>query len=138
ELMERAGRAAAAVALDEFPAASRWTVVCGGGSNGGDGQIAARILQEAGREVRVVDAKAGETDLGEPEAIIDALFGTGFRGAPRPEAAELIRRMNGAGTPVLAIDLPSGVDASSGEVAGAAVRAEATVTFHGRKLGLEV
>jgi NAD(P)H-hydrate epimerase len=113
-------------------------VVCGGGANGGDGRIAARHLETAGREVTVVDAKAGETDLGEPDVIVDALFGTGFSGEPRPEAAALIGRINGAGAPVFSIDLPSGVDASTGEVAGVAVRAEATVTFHGRKVGLVV
>src|SRR5207249_5655578 len=65
----------------------------------------------------------------------DALFGTGFSGAPRPEAAALIERINAAGKPVLAIDLPSGIDASTGEVAGVAVRAAETITYHGRKVG---
>lgn len=128
ELMERAGRAVAEEALRRFPAARRFWAVCGGGSNGGDGQIAAGLLREAGLE---------ESDRS-PDVVIDALFGTGFRGAPRPGAAALIERMNGAGAPVLAVDLPSGVDASTGEIAGAAVRAEATVTFHGRKVGLAV
>jgi NAD(P)H-hydrate epimerase len=138
ELMERAGGASALWALHLLPGAKKWTVVCGGGSNGGDGRVAARHLEEAGRRVRVVDAKAGETDLGEPDAIVDALFGTGFSGAPRPEAAALIDRINGAGKPVLSIDLPSGVDASTGEVAGAAVQAAETITYHGRKVGLVV
>ena len=138
ELMERAGAEAARVALELLPGARRWTVVCGGGSNGGDGRIVARELERAGKDVHVVDAKAGETDLGEPDVIVDALFGTGFSGEPRAEAAALIERINGAGAPVLAIDVPSGVDASTGEVAGAAVRADATVTFHGRKVGLVV
>ena len=138
ELMERAGSEAARVALELHPGAQRWTVVCGGGSNGGDGRIAARELERAGKDVRVVDAKAGESDLGEPDVIVDALFGTGFSGEPRADAAALIERMNGAGARVLAIDVPSGVDASTGEVAGPAVSADATVTFHGRKLGLVV
>jgi len=138
ELMEHAGGAAAETALELFPAARRWTIVCGGGSNGGDGRVMAAHLDQAGHEVRIVDAKAGETALGEPDVVVDALFGTGFEGEPRADAAALIERINGAGTPVLAIDLPSGVDASTGEVAGAAVRADATVTFHGRKVGLEV
>jgi ADP-dependent NAD(P)H-hydrate dehydratase / NAD(P)H-hydrate epimerase len=138
ELMERAGSEAARFALERFPAAGRWTAVCGGGANGGDGRIAARELQRAGCEVLVVDAKAGETDLGDPEVIVDALFGTGFAGAPRPDAAALIERINASEASVLAIDLPSGVDASTGEVAGAAVVADATATFHGRKLGLAV
>jgi ADP-dependent NAD(P)H-hydrate dehydratase / NAD(P)H-hydrate epimerase len=138
ELMERAGAAVARVALDLFADRQRWTVVCGGGANGGDGRIAARELERAGRDVRIVDAKAGESELGEPDAIVDALFGTGFAGEPRPEAATLIERMNDAAVPVLAVDLPSGVDASTGEIAGVAVNAQATVTFHGRKVGLVV
>ena len=138
ELMERAGAQVSRAALELFAAAQRWTVVCGGGSNGGDGRIAARHLEAAGREVRVVDAASAETDLGDPEVIVDALFGTGFSGEPRAEAAALIGRINASLAHVVAVDLPSGVDASTGEVAGAAVRADATVTFHGRKLGLVV
>ena len=138
ELMERAGNAAARVGLELYPRAQRWTVVCGGGANGGDGRIAARELERAGKDVRVVDAKAGESDLGDPDVIVDALFGTGFAGGPRPDAAALIERINASAARVLAIDLPSGVDSSTGEVAGAAVRADATVTFHGRKVGLVV
>ena len=138
ELMERAGAAVARVGLELHPGARRWTVVCGGGANGGDGRIAARELGRAGRDVRVVDAKAGETDLGDPDVIVDALFGTGFSGDPRPDAAAIIEKMNEARAPVLAVDLPSGVDASTGEIAGPVVRADATVTFHGRKVGVVV
>jgi hydroxyethylthiazole kinase-like uncharacterized protein yjeF len=136
ELMERAGAHVAQIALERFGDAQRWTVVCGGGSNGGDGRIAARQLEAAGKDVRVVDAKAGESALGEPDVILDALFGTGFSGEPRAEAAALIERINGAVARVVSVDVPSGVDASTGEVAGAAVRADATVTFHGLKVGL--
>jgi NAD(P)H-hydrate epimerase len=138
ELMERAGAQTAGAAIELFAKSQRWTVVCGGGSNGGDGRIAARHLEAAGREVRLVDAAAGETELGEPDVILDALFGTGFSGEPRPAAAALIEQINASPAHVLALDLPSGVDASTGEVAGAAVRADATVTFHGRKLGVVV
>jgi ADP-dependent NAD(P)H-hydrate dehydratase / NAD(P)H-hydrate epimerase len=138
ELMERAGAAAAQVALQVFGDAERWTVVCGGGANGGDGRIVARHLDAAGKDVRVVDAKAEGADLGEPHVIVDALFGTGFTAEPRPEAAALIERIERSGARVLAIDLPSGVNASTGEIPGAAVRADETVTFHGRKVGLVV
>ncbi len=69
------------------------------------------------------------------DVIVDALFGTGFHGAPRPEAAELIGRINAAPASVVSVDLPSGVDASTGEVAGVAVEADLTVTFHARKVG---
>jgi ADP-dependent NAD(P)H-hydrate dehydratase / NAD(P)H-hydrate epimerase len=138
ELMEHAGAQAALVALDRMPLVQRWSVVCGGGANGGDGRVLARHLERAGKDVHIVDAKAGELDLGTPDAIVDALFGTGFQGKPRPDAAALIERINAAGVPVLSLDLPSGVDASTGEIAGVAVRATATVTFHGRKVGLVV
>jgi NAD(P)H-hydrate epimerase len=139
ELMERAGRATAQHALDYFAAARSFTVVCGGGNNGGDGRVAAEALREAGRAVLVVDAKeGGDAGLGDPEVVVDALFGTGFSGEPRPDAARLIERINGLGTPILAVDVPSGVDASTGQVAGAAIDADLTVTFHGEKVGLEV
>src|SRR5438045_3509429 len=131
ELMERAGVAAARIAQEELPDARRWTVVCGGGSNGGDGRIMAGLLESAGMEVLVVDAKVGETELGSPDVIVDALFGTGFSGTPRDDAAALIERINGSGARVFAVDLPSGVDASTGEVAGVAVRADVTAPFHG-------
>jgi NAD(P)H-hydrate epimerase len=140
QLMERAGRAVAEFVLHEFDEARAVTVVCGPGNNGGDGRVAARILREAAREVRVVEAKPEdeEKDLGDPELIVDALFGTGFSGEPRPGAARLIEQMNAADVDIVAVDVPSGVDASTGEVAGAAVEASVAVTFHGEKVGLVV
>jgi ADP-dependent NAD(P)H-hydrate dehydratase / NAD(P)H-hydrate epimerase len=129
ELMQRAGRAVAEHALRRFPDARRFGAVCGGGANGGDGRIALEVLRAAGRE-----AQEGL----EGDVLIDALFGTGFHGKPRPEAAALIERMNGSGVPVVAVDLPSGVNADTGEIEGTAVRADLTVTMHGRKVGLEV
>jgi ADP-dependent NAD(P)H-hydrate dehydratase / NAD(P)H-hydrate epimerase len=132
ELMERAGAAVAREVVERFPEARRIAVVCGGGSNGGDGRIAARILREQGRDA--VETTAVE----QADVIVDALFGTGFHGDPRPDAVATIERINAAGAPVVAVDVPSGVDASTGEVAGVAVRATATVTFHGRKVGLAV
>ena len=132
ELMERAGRAVANEVLRRYPDARRIVGVCGGGANGGDGRIALRILREAGRDAEESD------DLDGADVVLDALFGTGFRGEPRPDAAERIERINASGAPVVAVDLPSGVDASTGEVGGAAVRADCTVTFHGLKVGLEV
>ena len=132
ELMERAGAAVAREALNAFPDARRFAVVCGAGANGGDGRIAARVLREAGRDA--VETSAVE----QADVIVDALFGTGFHGAPRAEAAVLIERINAAEAPVVAVDLPSGVDASTGEAAGVAVRADLTVTFHACKLGLAI
>jgi hydroxyethylthiazole kinase-like uncharacterized protein yjeF len=140
ELMERAGRAVAEVILEDFEDARRITVVCGPGNNGGDGRVAAGVLEEAGREVRIVESKPEDEDkdIGVPDLIVDALFGTGFEGAPRPGAARLIEQLNAAGAEIVAVDIPSGVDASTGEVAGAVVEAWATVTFHGEKIGLVV
>lgn len=140
ELMERAGSAVADVILARYDHARRIAIVCGPGNNGGDGRVAARLLEQARRDVRVVESKPEEEakDLGDPELIVDALFGTGFEGAPRPAAAELIERMNDAGVAIVAVDVPSGVNASTGEVAGAAVNASVTATFHGHKVGLHV
>ncbi len=132
ELMEAAGAAVALEAMRAFPRARSFGVVCGGGANGGDGRIAARVLSEAGREAVETDDPEGY------DVVVDALFGTGFRGAPRPEAARLIERINACGAPVVSVDLPSGVNASTGEVEGAVVEAVLTVTFHGRKVGLVV
>ncbi len=132
ELMERAGAAVAREVLQRFPDARRIAVVCGSGSNGGDGRIAARILREEGCEA--VETTAVE----QADVIVDALFGTGFTGEPRAEAAATIGRINAAGAPVVSVDVPSGVDASTGEIAGEAVRAAMTVTFHGVKAGLAI
>ncbi|MGH3009277.1 MAG: NAD(P)H-hydrate dehydratase [Gaiellaceae bacterium] len=127
-LMQRAGTAVAEEVLRRYPDARRIAIHAGGGANGGDGKIAGEILQAQGREV---------VDDG-PDVVVDALLGTGMKGAPREEAAALIERINSTGVPVVAVDIPSGVDASTGEVAGAVVRADVTVTTHGRKVGLAV
>jgi hydroxyethylthiazole kinase-like uncharacterized protein yjeF len=132
ELMERAGRAVAEESMRRWPDAKRFAAVCGGGKNGGDGRIAAEVLRAAGR-----DAKAAD-DPGGADVVLDALFGTGFHGEPRPEAARMIEAINGSGAAVVAVDIASGVNASTGEVSGVAVRADLSVTFHARKVGHEV
>jgi hydroxyethylthiazole kinase-like uncharacterized protein yjeF len=129
ELMQRAGAAVAGEVLERFPDGRSFAAVCGEGANGGDGRIAAELLRSAGWE---------ERSLGEADVVVDALFGTGFRPPPRDEAAAQIRAMNEAGRPIVAVDIASGVDASTGEVPGDAVAATVTVTFHGRKVGHEV
>jgi NAD(P)H-hydrate epimerase len=129
-MMERAGRAVAETVLRRYPDAHRIAAVCGKGANGGDGRIALRLLAEAGRDAN--------EHIGRADVVIDALFGTGFRGEPRADAAELIAGMNDAAAAVVAVDLPSGVDASTGEIAGAAVDADVTVTMHAPKVGLVV
>jgi len=133
ELMERAGTAVAETVLGRFP--GRVTVVCGSGNNGGDGKVCARVLEAAGRDVTVVE---GFGELGEPDVIVDALLGIGLRDAPREDAARMIERINAAGTPVVAVDVPSGVDASTGEVPGLAVAASLTITFGAAKVGLAI
>ena len=130
--MERAGEAVARESMRAFPRARRFAIVCGKGSNGGDGRVAARVLAEAGREAVETDDPDGY------DVVVDALFGTGFHGEPRAEAAVLIERINASEAPVVSVDLPSGIDASTGEVAGAVVDAALTVTFHARKVGLVV
>jgi NAD(P)H-hydrate epimerase len=135
ELMERAGTAVADTVLRRFPGVRRIAVVCGGGNNGGDGKVCARVLREAGRDVTVVD---GVGDLREPELVVDALLGIGLHDAPREDAVRMIERINATGRPIVAVDVPSGVDASTGEVPGAAVRASITVTFGAAKVGLAV
>jgi hydroxyethylthiazole kinase-like uncharacterized protein yjeF len=132
ELMERAGAAVARELVAAYPEARRIAVVCGGGSNGRDGRVAARLLREQRLQVEETD------DVEGADVVLDALFGTGFHGEPRPEAAERIERINAVGAPVVSVDVPSGVDASTGEIAGAAVRASLTVTFGGPKLGVHV
>lgn len=140
KLMGRAGRSVAEFILDEYGDGHSITVVCGPGNNGGDGRVAADVLRAADCDVRVVEARPdGERkDLGSPGIIVDALFGTGFSGEPRPAAARLIEQINDLDVDVVAVDVPSGVDASSGEVAGAAVDAAWTVCFHREKVGLRV
>jgi hydroxyethylthiazole kinase-like uncharacterized protein yjeF len=159
ELMETAGRAVAEAA-GQAATTSRAAIVCGKGNNGGDGLVAARHLRETGFEVDALllappdelsdDARANvdrfdgarHLDPGElTEAmrgagvVVDAVFGTGFAGAPRGPAVAAIEAINEAEAPVVATDIASGVNASTGEVEGAAVDADVSVTFHAPKLG---
>src|SRR6516162_5436997 len=133
ELMERAGTAVAELVLRSFP--GRVTVVAGKGKNGGDAKVCARALGDAGRDVTLVE---GSGDLGTPDVVVDGLLGIGLQGAPREDAARMIDLINASGRPVVSIDVPSGVNASTGEISGAAVRATVTVTFGAAKVGLAV
>ena len=185
-LMHRAGRAAFDALRDRWPAATRITVVCGGGNNGGDGYVLAGLAKDAGLDVQVVaaadparlrgDALAayrfaasrlgptGESAASEPcakddapaaasptagiepatgnwlprgDVIVDALLGTGATGEVRPAIAAAVERVNAAERPVLALDVPSGTDASSGALLmPQPVAATLTVTFVAAKLGL--
>lgn len=142
------------------------TIICGRGNNGGDGFVAARHLKEKGYEVQVYLGTAADDITGHARAnldrladvgvkaeevadpadvqpacrrsslVVDALLGTGLQGKVRGLPGRLIEAINGCCAPVLAVDVPSGLDADSGEALGAAVRAEETVTMGLPKLGL--
>ncbi len=140
QLMEAAGTALAE-AVAELAPQGPVRVLCGKGNNGGDGRIAAGRLRGMGFEVDAVDLFSDDAPdvldgwLAGSGAIVDAIFGTGFEGAPRASAATAIEAVNRCGAPVVACDIASGVDASSGEVEGVAIEAAVTVSFHGAKLG---
>jgi len=160
ELMEAAGLAVAEVAA-ELAGDRPVRVVCGKGNNAGDGLVAARCLREMGFEVEALLLWPGEELSGDAAAnlarfaaehveggldarlegsgaVVDAIFGTGFSGAPREPAAAAIEAIDRCGAPVVACDVASGVDASTGEVAATAVEADVTVSFHAAKLGHRV
>jgi hydroxyethylthiazole kinase-like uncharacterized protein yjeF len=140
QLMETAGTALGEAVASLSPQGPV-RIVCGKGNNGGDGQVAARHLLGLGFAVETVelwsDNVPNDLDawLAGSGAVVDAIFGTGFSGAPREPAIAAIEAINRSGAPVIACDIASGVDASTGEVAGAAVEADLTVSFHAAKLG---
>jgi len=163
-LMENAGRGAAAVAREMLGAKedARVAVVCGRGNNGGDGFVVARHLHNHGVAVTVhllsprdkiggdalvnlqiaekmrLDIRRsapGELGLSGADLVVDALLGTGLSGEVREPYASAIRAINAAGKPVLAIDIPSGLDANTGEILGCCVRARRTATFALPKVG---
>jgi NAD(P)H-hydrate epimerase len=163
-LMDRAGRAVARAAIRMLGGryGKKVVVVCGKGNNGGDGYAAARVLLKegvsvrclaavdpseltgaalhhfelgtrAGVPVRVLDGRIPEADV-----IVDALFGTGFKGAADGAAAAAIETMNAHPAPVLSVDIPSGVDGSTGAVTGPAVSATLTIPMGAEKIGTAV
>ena len=157
DLMERAGRAVADAVARRHPSGAPEVCVMGGpGNNGGDGFVAARILLARGYPVRLLllgDSKlkgdaaeaakrwSGATEpasvagLQGADVIVDALFGAGLDRPLEGEARALIEAINACGVPVIAVDLPSGINGNSGAVMGAAIRATETVTFFRRKPG---
>ncbi len=163
-LMQRAADAAWRVLRARWPQARRIVVLCGTGNNGGDGYLVARLAREAGLEVRVIasttqngqgdaaracadwQAAGGEilpasadlpdVDVNQADVIVDALFGTGLARPVEGVARAFIERINASGRPVLALDVPSGVSADTGDVLGIAIRAAATITFVAHKRGL--
>ncbi len=158
DLMARAGKAVADIAtLMTRGPDTRIAVLCGPGNNGGDGFVAARLLRDHGFDVRLFllgDRAALKGDAAEmarrwplpmrpatPDAlqsmhlVIDALFGAGLSRPLEGEAAELVEAVNASRLPVLAVDVPSGLDGASGEARGVAIQARRTVTFFRKKPG---
>ncbi len=166
QMMENAGRALARLARERFLAGDargkHVLVLAGSGGNGGGGLVCARNLHNWGAEVRVLattlpermgdvprhqlgiletvgvptEVASGAERLPEADLIVDALIGYSLRGAPSGAAAALVRAANQHRAPVLALDVPTGVDSTTGEVAGGAVRADATLTLALPKTGL--
>jgi len=159
ELMGRAGRAAFEVLRARWPQARRILALCGTGNNGGDGYVLARIAHEAGLDACVLalapprheseaaracaDWRAvggrvlsGQENWPEADVHVDALFGIGLARPPDGLAREWIEKLNTATLPVLALDVPSGLDPDTGYAAAASVRATVTVTFIVDKPGL--
>jgi ADP-dependent NAD(P)H-hydrate dehydratase / NAD(P)H-hydrate epimerase len=159
-LMTRAGEAALGALRSCWPSAQRIAVVCGPGNNGGDGYVLARLAREQRLEVVAIglheparlqgDARRAHDDflaaggtvrawhancLRGTDVVVDAIFGVGLSRAVAGVAAEAIAAINGSDAHVLALDIPSGLHADTGEILGDAVRAERTVTFIGLKLG---
>jgi NAD(P)H-hydrate epimerase len=163
-LMENAARAVVAVAQEMLAGhrAAHVVVLAGGGNNGGDGLAVARHLHNLGHDVRIalcIDparysgdaltnwrivqamrlesfAATRENILNpRPDLYVDAIFGTGLTQPPRPPFGELADAVNTSGVPVLAVDLPSGMDCDTGRPLGACIRATRTVTFVALKAG---
>lgn len=162
-LMARAGEAAWRCVLAHWPQSQRIVVVCGPGNNGGDGYVLARHAHACGRDVRVVrlpghvpitllakracetylasggrivEALDAQNVLADVELIVDAVFGIGLTRAPDAATTALIEAINAQPAPVLALDVPSGVDARNGDVPGAAVNAQRTLQFIAGHRGL--
>jgi NAD(P)H-hydrate epimerase len=153
-LMENAGRAAALV-IDRLHPTGRVVAVVGSGNNGGDAIVALRSLRSWGRQVAYLpvgsndpdptlfsgldlprlDDDAADAAFAGAAVLVDGILGTGASGAPREPAAGVIERMNASGRPIVAMDIPTGVDPTTGSIPGAAVRATATIMFGWPKSG---
>ncbi|RUL80146.1 NAD(P)H-hydrate dehydratase [Dyella choica] len=160
ELMNRAATAAFACLRRHWPHARCIAVFCGPGNNGGDGYLIAGLAQDAGLGAEVVelsDAACGDAALARDvwqrgggithrwhqdaslphaDVYVDALYGTGLNRAPEAAASALIERINASGIPVLAVDIPSGLNADTGHCPGAAIRAPVTLSFIAAKRGM--
>jgi hydroxyethylthiazole kinase-like uncharacterized protein yjeF len=160
QLMESAGRCVADAIGRNFPRAHRIAVVCGPGNNGGDGLVVARTWKNRGGQVDLFLTAAAEKYTGDAavqmkraqrcqlplknsseavfqgyDVLVDAIFGTGLKRAIEGDLAELLARMNSSRIPIVAVDIPSGIDSTLGTLLGRAVNAQLTVTFGLAKLG---
>ena len=162
ELMTRAARATLDALVGAWPDARSLTVLCGTGNNGGDGFVLARLARERGLAVRVVslgytaalrgDAQRAWQEYArgggrltpwspaalDSDVVVDALFGTGLARDVEGAAREMIEAVNACGRPVLAMDVPSGLDSDTGRAHGIAVRADLTVTYVAHKIGCHI
>ena len=159
ELMERAGAAAFRVLSGRWPQTNSLLTVCGPGNNGGDGYIIGRLAHTAGLNSQIVFLEAPVTDdalqahdkaqkagvqiaqysgeeLPSTDLVVDCILGTGLSRPPSDDTGKLIKAVNSLKQPVIAVDIPSGLEADSGATPGSVVRATLTVTFIGLKLGL--
>ncbi|MFW2404205.1 MAG: NAD(P)H-hydrate dehydratase [Gammaproteobacteria bacterium] len=162
-LMTRAGQATFNDARERYPSERRWLILCGAGNNAGDGYVIARLARAAGLDVRVValsdpgklngDAATARDDfLGaggsiedfstdfcrHADIIVDAMLGTGLDRALGGAYLQAAESLSSVDTPVIAVDIPTGLNGTTGAVMGAAVRADLTATFVGLKQGLFV
>lgn len=156
QLMEAAGHAVKDVVLAHFPQMQRAMILCGPGNNGGDGYVVARLLGELGipavmfasrppkagsdaaiaaKNWRSTAMPLADLALQPGDVVIDALYGAGFKGVLEGTEAEAVAKVAASGVPVIAVDLPSGVDGNSGQTAGPAFQANHTVTFFRKKPG---
>ena len=160
ELMQRAGKAAFTLIKQKFPSANRILIITGGGNNGGDGYVVARLADQAGLNCIVMplvpvtklrgdvaraqnefaihnsDDIEASTTFPECDLIIDAIFGTGLNRSVEGMYAEIIESINRTPVPVVSLDVPSGINASTGIPLGPTVYANITITFVGLKTGL--
>ncbi len=160
ELMQRAGKAAFVFLRKYYPKATQILIIAGGGNNAGDGYILAKLLHQAGvgccvmpvvpitqlrgdamraqNEYAIIDGLDVHPSEHLPpcDLIVDALFGTGLTRPIEGQFARIVKTINQAEVPVLAIDIPSGLNCETGNTSGPAIEADATITFIGLKSGL--
>lgn len=152
-MMQRAGKAALDLILQRWPKIKDIAIFCGGGNNGGDGYVVAHLSHERGIRVtvwQIGDSKHGsdlskqintksfteQSDIGDPDLIVDAICGIGLHSPLRKDAQAAVNKIQQSSAPILAIDVPTGIDADTGSTQGTSLRANLTITYIGIKVGL--